>query len=712
MKKILLTLIALQLSCSLLAVEGMWMPQQLPLLAKDLKEKGLKISPQDISNLDKHPMTAIVSLGGCSASFVSDTGLIVTNHHCAYGSIQHNSTAENNLIDKGFYAESLSDELPGRPGSRVYVTQDITDVTNKVLDSVGTATGLERHKALEGYKKQLIAQCETSSQYRCSVRVFDGGAEYFLIKQLQIKDVRLVYAPDDSIGKYGGDVDNWMWPRHTGDFAFLRAYVDKDGNAAEFSADNVPYRPETWLELNPQGVDTGDFVMILGYPGRTSRHNLLKEIEQYVNVRYPTLIRHYGKYIDIIEGIGEQQPEALVKYAGVLAGANNRMKNYQGMLDGFAKKGALDNKTKNQQDFVNWAQKHDPDAYQAYLNLTALLDKKYADQKKDLVWGLIRRSNLLSAASTLYRLSKEKQKPDAERKSSYQKRNWDRIRNGLLRIDRSYLESVDKAALKHFAAEYALLMTEQEKTEFENMHFTDGIGDLYAFIDHLFANSELHDQEKRLAWLEKQPEDFENSNDAFIKMAVSMYEDNLAEEQADDALDADIQQARQIYIQALKKYAKANDIVMYSDANSTLRVTYGNVMGYSGKDAVRYEPFTTLNGIVEKDTGTFPFDSPQKQLDLIAAKDFGEYAMSSIDSVPVNFLADLDITGGNSGSAVLDDRARLVGLAFDGNYESINADWIFKSDVARCINVDIRYMLWVMEKVDGTSRLLKELGID
>jgi len=335
MKKTLLTILALHLSCSLWAVEGMWMPQQLPLLAEDLKEKGLKISPQDISDLDKHPMTAIVSLGGCSASFVSKTGLIVTNHHCAYGSIQHNSTAENNLIDKGFYAKTLADELPGRPGSYVYVTQEINDVTNRVLDNIGSSSGLERHKALENYKKKLIGQCETSAQYRCSVRVFDGGAQFFLIKQLQIKDLRLVYAPDDSIGKYGGDVDNWMWPRHTGDFAFLRAYVDKEGNAAEYSKDNVPYRPETWLELNPEGVEMGDFVMILGYPGRTSRHNLLKEIQQSVNVRYPTLIRHYGTYIKILEEIGQDQPAYLVNSDATLAGPNNPMTHYQGILAGF-----------------------------------------------------------------------------------------------------------------------------------------------------------------------------------------------------------------------------------------------------------------------------------------------------------------------------------------------------------------------------------------
>lgn len=713
MKLLLLLVLPLQL----LAVEGMWQPHQLLDLADDLKSKGLEIPIQSLTELDKHPMTAMVSLGFCSASFVSDSGLIVTNHHCAYGAVQYNSTAENNLIDNGFYAENLSDELSGGPGLYIYVTQDIKDVSKKMIGKLEGLHGRERFDTMDVLEKKLIAKCETKDVYRCSVRAFHGGLKYYLIKQLQIKDVRLVYAPNDSIGKYGGDIDNWVWPRHTGDFSFLRAYVSPTGESVAFSKDNVPYHSKSFLEVNQQGVQDGDFTMVLGYPGRTSRHKLAEEIESSIFWHYPMVIKNYNKYIELVEAESITRPDVAVKYAGKMASINNYMKNSQGMLDGFNDPKPLVLKKQAEADFKNWLVENDnKKAAHALNQLKKLLTEKREHRDRNFYIGQVKRSQLLSAANRMYRLSKEKTKPDLERKRYYQKRNWQRINNSIARINRSFDVRMDRILTEYALNQYAKLDDKERSKKFDKLFNIKGnekdSAKISKALDKLYKNTSLADKDKRMAWLDKKPKDFKKSKDSMLKLAVAMYADNLKQEKKKEILAADIQEARMNYMQAYLSYAKQQGLPVYADANSTLRVTYGNVMGYSPQDGINKLPFTTLNGILQKDTGAKPFDAPQKQLDAIKAKNFGSYFDKTINSVPVNFLTDLDITGGNSGSPVLDSKARLVGLAFDGNYESINADWIFNTELTRCINVDIRYILWIMDKIDNTQRLLTEMGVE
>lgn len=326
-----------------LAEEGMWRPGQLPSLADKLKALNPEVDAAALSDLTGHPMNAVIWLGGCTASFVSTRGLVITNHHCAYGSIQHNSTEENNLLENGFLAAGRADELPAAPGSRVLVTVAVEDVTRSVLAAVSDGAGpRERYQAIEDRQKALVAECERDPGHRCRVAAYSGGLEYELIKQMEIRDVRLVHAPALSIGKYGGDIDNWMWPRHTGDYAFYRAYVGPDGKPADYAERNVPYRPRHHLDVSTRGIDTGDLVLVAGYPGSTDRYRLASEVEGVIRWDYPRRIEAFRQWHDIIDRAVAGRKEKALKYASLQASLNNVIKNYRGMLEGFAKSDILD----------------------------------------------------------------------------------------------------------------------------------------------------------------------------------------------------------------------------------------------------------------------------------------------------------------------------------------------------------------------------------
>jgi hypothetical protein len=324
----------------------MWMPQQLPQVAKELKAAGLKLDPATLTKLTEFPMGAIVSLGGCSASFVSPQGLVATNHHCVYGSVAHNSTPERDLLAHGFLAHNLGEELPAAPGTRIWVTKEVTNVSQRIVTpEVAKLSGKQRSDAIEKNQKALQSDCEKDPGHRCTVASYYGGLEFYLIKQLEIRDVRLVHAPPVGVGKFGGDTDNWMWPRHTGDYGFYRAYVSKDGKAADYSKDNVPYVPKHYLKLAKEGVKEGDFIMVLGYPGRTNRHRLPSEIAFTFDWSYPAFVKQSAENLAIIAEATKDNKDTALKYASQVAGLNNYYKNRQGMLDSYAGSDMLKRKT-------------------------------------------------------------------------------------------------------------------------------------------------------------------------------------------------------------------------------------------------------------------------------------------------------------------------------------------------------------------------------
>jgi len=697
-----------------LADEGMWTPDQVPQIAAAMKEKGLKLNPEALSDLTAHPMGAIVSLGGCTASFVSDTGLVVTNHHCAYGSIQYNSTAEKNLIVDGFYAETLGDELPAAPGSRVSVTTDVTDVTQQITGGLAEEmSARDRFQAIDDRRKKMVADCEVDEATRCAVSAFHGGLQYFLTTRMTILDVRLVYAPAGAVGKYGGDIDNWQWPRHTGDFAFYRAYVGPDGTPADFAEENIPFVPKHHLAVQPQGLRNGDFVMAAGYPGRTSRYRRLSEVNHAFSWQYPLLEDVLGNWIGTIESAAPTGSDARVKYASLLAGLNNFHKNLGGQMEGARKVGLTSRKKATETALDAWVAA-DADRIAKYQTSIAKMDAVIlAGQQtrvRDQFYGYVgARPALLSAAKRLYRLSLEKQKPNEAREPGFQDRDMRGFSQRIQRTDRRYDAKVDQTVWEMFLTYYGALEGTDRVAAFDMALGMSG-ADL-PDVSGYYANPALATSEARLAWMEKTPADFEASDDPFIRLAVALFDYDMEREETLKIRAGKLQTLRPKYMEAIIAYSQAQGKAIYPDANSTLRITYGTVLGGSPQDGLEYKPFTTLEGILAKDTGLDPFDSPKAQLALIEAGDYGKYALDDIGSVPVNFLADLDITGGNSGSPALNDKGELVGLLFDGTYESINSDWDFDVKTTRSIQVDVRYMLWVMEKLDHTDRLLVEMGV-
>ena len=697
------------------AGEGMWVPQQLPEIAGPLKKAGLKLSPQQISDLTGDPMGAVVALGGCTASFVSPNGLVVTNHHCAYGAIQLNSTAENNLIKNGFNAPTTGDEVSAGPNARVFVLDEITDVTKDAQAAIASAgdDALGRTKALEAFEKKLIADCEAEAGFRCRLYSFSGGNTYRLFKNRENKDVRLAYAPPGSVGKFGGDIDNWMWPRHTGDFAFYRAYVGKDGKPAAFSKDNVPYQPKHWLKFADQPLGAGDFVMVAGYPGSTNRYALAAEFDNTAQWTYPTIARHYKNQIAMVEAAGKQNADIQVKYAATMAGWNNTSKNYDGQLEGFKRIDAAGQKQREEAAVLGWLKgqgaKGQP-ALDAHAKLLDLLEQSKATRDRDLTLALFNNTAMLGSATQLYRLSIEREKPNAERESGYQERDLPAIEGGLKQLERRYVAAMDRQLQEYWLNEYIKLPADQRVAAVDAWLGGNDAAAVKRALDRL-AGTKLGSTEERLKWFAADRKAFEASNDPAIQYAVAVMPTLLKLEQERKTRAGENLAARPVYLQALADYKKSQGEFVYPDANLSLRITFGNVMGYAPKDGVEYTPFTTLEGVVAKETGQDPFDSPKALLDAVAAKRYGGLEDKRIGSVPVNYLSDLDITGGNSGSPVLDAHGKLVGLAFDGNWESVSSNWVFDPKMTRMIAVDGRYLRWIMQEVYPAPQLLKEMNV-
>ena len=687
------------------ADEGQWQPYQLPQLKSELKRIGIVLPAEKLADLSKHPMSAILSLGGCSASFVSETGLVVTNHHCAYGAIQRNSSAEKNYISNGFLATSLAEELPAGADAKMYITDKVDNVTAQVLQGIApTMSGKERHALVENKIKALIAECEQDKAYRCSVPSFHRGLEYYRIRQLMIRDVRLVYAPSDKIGNFGGEVDNFEWPRHTGDFAFLRAYVGKDGRPADPSPENVPYKSKDFLVVSAAGLKNGDPILLAGYPGRTSRYKLPEEIRFARDISYPKRIIEAKADVATMNAATEGNPDAQVRYASVVKSINNGLKKTEGLVEGFHRKDIAAIKDEQDAEFRSWFSQNNPDK-DFLKELDTVIASDMALTEEEFAWAVANDSDLLKSARTLYRLALESTKPDAEREAGYQQRDVPFIAARLNRLEQSFMTSVDQAR-------YAAAL--QRYSKLDPATHPAGLDALLPSPDTvvgLYQQSELSKTAQRLAWMKKDPAAFQTSDDAMIKLAIRLHDIGMSLEERRKEVNGNLERVIPQYMQAVIAWKNAQGKPVYADANSTLRVTYGTVSPYSPRDGVTKGPFTTVEGIVEKHTGKEPFIAPDNLLAAINEKRYGSFKDPVLGTVPVDFLSSADTTGGNSGSAVLNKNGELVGLNFDSTYESITKDWYFDSAITRAIHVDIRYMLWVMKEVDHADNVLKELSI-
>jgi hypothetical protein len=707
LKSIVLPVALLGVVATASADEGQWQPHQLPQLKSELKRIGITMPAEKLADLSKHPMSAIVSLGGCSASFVSPDGLVVTNHHCGYAAVQRNSTPENNYIVNGFLAKTRAAELPGGPNTLVYVTEKVENVTGRVLKGLApNLSGRERHEQVESRIKALVAECETDKAYRCSVPAFHRGLEYYRIKQLMIRDVRLVYAPSDKIGNFGGDIDNYEWPRQTGDFSFLRAYVGKDGRPADPSPDNVPYKSKDFLVVSAEGLKNGDPILLAGYPGRTSRYKLPSEIRFARDTDFPAKVAMLQADLSVIAAATMGNAAWDVRYADVVKRENNVLKKTQGLLDGFARKDIAAIKDVQDAEFRSWySRNHGIGSKTLLADLDALIASDMVLQRQEFAWSEATNSDLLKSARTLYRLALERQKPDAQREAGYQDRDLSFIKARLTRLEQSFVASVDEARFGAALRRYARLDAKIRP------HGLDALLPAPNAVPALYKSTELGDTARRMAWIGKDVDAFRKSNDAFIQLAVRMHDVAGALEARRNEIDGNLERAIPQYMSAVIAWKKSQGKPVYPDANSTLRVTYGTVAPYSPRDGLVKGPFSTVDGIVEKATNKEPFIVPAALTHAVKEKRFGVFKDPVLNTVPVNFLSSADTTGGNSGSAVMNKRGELVGLNFDSTYESITKDWYFDSAITRAIHVDIRYMLWVMKEVDGADNLLREMTV-
>lgn len=719
----LLTLVTC-LSAPLLADEGQWPPHQLAALGersfRQLAERGLALSPQDLwDGKGGGLLTATLNLGGCSGAFVSPDGLFVTNHHCAFSAIQLASTPERNYLADGFVARSRAEEVEARGGaSRVLVLVRVTDVTERVRGNgspfAAAATDAARYEAVERSRKEIVAECERAPERRCSVAPFFEGLEYRLQEQLELKDVRLVHAPPRGVGDFGGEEDNFRWPRHTGDFAFLRAYVAPDGKPAPYAKENVPYRPTAWIRVSSRGVSDGDLVMIGGYPGRTQRFLTAPAVENLERWLYPLRSRTFRDLIAILEAEGRRSPEVALKVASAIKGYGNSETNARGQVEGLRRNRVAERahaEGKELAAFLSTMTSLPPEWAAAPGEVERVLARdREVQERRFFLEEIERLPGYLGSALSAVRRAEERKKPDLDRDAGFQDRDRERARQK----ERDLTLSHDPAAARKLLA-YLVVKARAAAGATPIRALDDAFGkdataeSVEAALAALDAKTSLADEKVRLANVDAWPLALAAGGDPYVQLAIALSGDLAALRARQKESAGSLLVWRPRYLSALRALRESKGKAIYPDANGTLRVSFAEVKGYSPREAVTFSPRTTLAGVLQKERGVEPFATPPKVLEKARAGDFGRWADPAFGSVPVGFLTNGDTTGGNSGSPTLDGKGELVGLNFDRVWENVAGDFGWSPDVSRNVNVDIRYALWMIDRVDGAEGLLKEL---
>jgi hypothetical protein len=683
----------------------MWIPLLIEKFnIEDMQAKGFKLSAEDIYSINQACIKdAIVIFGrGCTGELVSDQGLILTNHHCGYGAIQRHSSIENDYLTDGFWAMNREEELPN-PGLSVTFLERIEDVTDQVLEGVKKKhSEAERNEIIDKNAEAIEVAAVEGKDLTASVRSFYYGNQYFLFIYKQYNDVRLVGAPPSAIGKFGGDTDNWVWPRHTGDFSVFRIYADKDNNPAEYSPENVPYKPKKFLPISLKGIDEGDFTWVLGYPGGTSQYITSDAIRLIKEVRNPNRVAVRDKRIEVMNKYMETNDTIRIKYASKNAGASNSWKRWKGEIVGLERLNAIEKKEKLEKEFTNWAQKN-----KEYRDVLTELENIYNNIEEyavamDYYWEAIRSVEVIRFAS---RFGKVIEMANSEEQNDDWDSEIENLKNQTERFFKDYVVKIDREIFEQLLPMYFNNVDKNFQPEIKGLH-----GNYADYVNSIYQTTIFTDKDKVLEFLNGSIEDVKSLSE---DPAYQLYSDfsEVVNQKVYPVYDSLSQRSRELYRTYMKGLMEMqDDKILFPDANFTMRVSYGEVKGSYPRDGIVYKYYTTLDGVIEKDNPKiYDYDVPDRLKELYESKNYGRYEVDG--TVPVCFIATNHTTGGNSGSPVLDAEGNLIGLNFDRMWEGIMSDMVFDPDHSRNITLDIRYVLFIIDKFAGADHLIDEMKI-
>ena len=705
---VLLTFMVLFPTYLLFAGEGMWIPMLLQFNEKEMQEMGMKITADDIYSINHGSLKDAIVLfgGGCTGEIVSDRGLLLTNHHCGYGYIQRHSSVAHDYLTDGFWAMNESEELPC-PGLTVTILREMRDVTEKVLNGVTDDMGeAERAAKIEENIQKIVATVQEQTEYKVNVEPFFLGNEYYLLLNEVFKDVRLVGCPPSNIGKFGGDTDNWVWPRHTGDFSIFRIYADKDGKPADYSQDNIPYKPAKHLDISLKGANEGDFAFVFGYPAHTSEYLPAVAVDQEANLLDPIRVALRGKVLDIYNKYQEQDPKVRIQYAAKHANIGNGWKKWMGVTEGINNFKGIERKKAYEAQFQEWCLQA-RNRYM-YIDLLKNFDANYkALEPYELAYTYLTeaglRIELVNFAGKFIGLSEvTKDTPQEE---------IDKMLASLKKAATAFFKDYHQPIDREVAATLLDAYLKAQPSEFRP-DFLNEINNVEKYVDNLFSKSLLSDEASVIAFLDNfKPKDAKKlQKDPAVKVFQSLidfYYNSVAD--ALESISIDNERLQRIYMKG--QMVMEPEKRFSPDANFTLRVTYGKVEGFCPKDGHQYNCFTTLDGIMQKENpDIYDYVVEPRLKQLYNSKDYGRYADKD-GTMHVAFTASVHTTGGNSGSPILNAEGQLLGLNFDRCWEGTMSDLIYDPSICRNISVDIRYVLFIIDKFAGAHHLIDEMTI-